>query len=295
MVGESQRRHHAREHRNYASPDWLLANGGGANESTARAFLAGAVCADQRRRSEREKLVVIVAQLHAYEPPMSRWRQWQRSEPAIGKRNFAAVRHELLDRAVPTERKDEILGALIRLGQHGPDDDARLATIVCLLPGARRLARQFGDILGWDDALAEVLASLLFQLEALDLDRRADRIASRLLSATADRLASLARRERERRDRTSSEPNLDSLDPPALGIEPKALSSAVTMGVLGTLDATLIEATRLNGLTLADAAMLLGLGYEAAKKRRRRAEAALVTWWAPDRIPLYRSVEPVAA
>jgi hypothetical protein len=71
--------------------------------------------------------------------------------------------------------------------------------------------------------------------------------------------------------------------------------SAVTAGVLGTFDATLIEATRLNGLSLVDAAMLLGVSYEAAKKRRRRAEAAWVAWWGPDQRPVHVGVEPVAA
>ena len=45
---------------------------------------------------------------------------------------------------------------------------------------------------------------------------------------------------------------------------------------LTQVDAALIRATRVAGLTLTDAARLLGLSYEAAKKRRQRAEAAWV-------------------
>jgi hypothetical protein len=73
------------------------------------------------------------------------------------------------------------------------------------------------------------------------------------------------------------------------------VSGAVTAGVLGAFDAALIEATRLNGLSLADAARLLGVSYEAAKKRRRRAEVAWLAWWSPDQRPVHTMVEPAAA
>jgi hypothetical protein len=56
-------------------------------------------------------------------------------------------------------------------------------------------------------------------------------------------------------------------------------------GVLNHEDITLIDATRRGGLNLTDAARLLGLGYEAAKKRRQRAEAGWAAWWAPERCP----------
>jgi hypothetical protein len=50
-------------------------------------------------------------------------------------------------------------------------------------------------------------------------------------------------------------------------------------GRLSPVDAALIQSTRLGGLSLAGAAELLGLSYEAAKKRRQRAEAV----WACER------------
>jgi hypothetical protein len=50
-------------------------------------------------------------------------------------------------------------------------------------------------------------------------------------------------------------------------------------GRLSPVDAALIQSTRLGGLSLAGAAELLGLSYEAAKKRRQRAEAV----WARER------------
>jgi hypothetical protein len=39
---------------------------------------------------------------------------------------------------------------------------------------------------------------------------------------------------------------------------------------------------RLYGICLTDAADLLGISYEAAKKRRQRAEAAWAIRWAPE-------------
>ena len=236
---------------------------------------------------------MIVTQLDAYQPPTARWRQWQRDEPILNGHEFAAVRRTLLDRQVSSDRKDEILAALIRRAQRTRDDDARVATIVCLLPGLRRIAGRFGVILGRHDALAELLASLWSSLEHFDLDRRCDRIAGRLLAGGAQRLASLARQERDWRDRTDR--GQDPVRQPAPATEPAGVSGAVTAGVLDAFDAALIEATRLNGLSLADAARLLGVSYEAAKKRRRRAEVAWLAWWSPDQRPVHTMVEPAAA
>jgi DNA-directed RNA polymerase specialized sigma24 family protein len=56
--------------------------------------------------------------------------------------------------------------------------------------------------------------------------------------------------------------------------EPTTDRDQLALGArLSALDAALIQSTRLGGLSLADAAELLGLSYEAAKKRRQRAEA----------------------
>ncbi|MGH9228306.1 MAG: hypothetical protein ACRD07_06150 [Acidimicrobiales bacterium] len=238
---------------------------------------------------------MIVAQLDNYEPPRSLWRQWQRHEPVLGGQDFRTLRRELLDRHVSADRKDAVLAALIRCGQRGPDDDARLAAIVCLLPGVRRIAGRFTEILGWHDAVAELLASLWQQLECFDLDRRADRIASRLLAAGSHRLVYLTRRERMWRDEISLGHDREFPAVPVAAVETVGVSHAVSAGVLDAFDAALIEATRLNGLTLMDAAVLLGLRYEAAKKRRRRAETTWLCWWAPDLRPTYVDTVSAAA
>ena len=53
-------------------------------------------------------------------------------------------------------------------------------------------------------------------------------------------------------------------------------------GVLTLREITLIDATRLRGLPLADTARLLGMNHEAAKKARRRAEIKLAAYWVSD-------------
>lgn len=60
------------------------------------------------------------------------------------------------------------------------------------------------------------------------------------------------------------------------------LRPAIGAGVLTDLEVALIDATRLRGIGLRDAAALLGLSYEAAKKRRRRAEVVWAQWWDPQ-------------
>jgi hypothetical protein len=65
----------------------------------------------------------------------------------------------------------------------------------------------------------------------------------------------------------------------ASGSDVDVLALAVEAGVLCAEDAVLIRATRLDGVRLCDAARLCGLSYQAAKKRRRRAEVAWATWW----------------
>jgi hypothetical protein len=60
------------------------------------------------------------------------------------------------------------------------------------------------------------------------------------------------------------------------------LMSAVEAGVLSVPDAQLILDTRIADMPLQEAARRRGLRYDAAKKRRQRAEARWIAWWLPD-------------
>jgi hypothetical protein len=78
---------------------------------------------------------------------------------------------------------------------------------------------------------------------------------------------------------------------PRFGLDPRAVcpnlvrvavTTAVDAAVLTHQDAHLILDTRVAGGSLQQAAQRHGLGYEAAKKRRQRAEASWVAWWLTD-------------
>ena len=73
------------------------------------------------------------------------------------------------------------------------------------------------------------------------------------------------------------------LAPPALSCHRVcSWPTAVDAGVLAEHEARLILDTRVDGRTLPEVADELGLSYEAAKKRRRRAEARWAAWWLQD-------------
>jgi DNA-directed RNA polymerase specialized sigma24 family protein len=60
------------------------------------------------------------------------------------------------------------------------------------------------------------------------------------------------------------------------------MAAAVDAGVLAEHEARLILDTRVDGRTVPEVADELGLSYEAARKRRRRAEARWAAWWLQD-------------
>jgi hypothetical protein len=69
--------------------------------------------------------------------------------------------------------------------------------------------------------------------------------------------------------------------PPAHG--DLLLARAVAAGVLSRVDAELIAVTRVEEVPLRQLAGRWGVGYEALRKRRQRAEAALTRWLAAER------------
>lgn len=214
-------------------------------------------------------------------PRRQRWRQWACLEPVLAARTFHALQRELLDTTVPADRKDDLLAALVRIARH--DTDAVAAITVCLLPGLHRAARRFGASMEPDEAWAELLAGLSERIRRYPLERRPRRIAANLIWGAADRLWRAMHTQENwvshtgpliEGDRPSPEPELSA---------GTLWTLAINAGVLTRRDVTLVGATRLGGLQLRDTAQLLGVPYECAKKRRQRAEAAWVAWWAPER------------
>lgn len=218
--------------------------------------------------------------LEQFEPEVGRWVRWQDIEPTLRGRCFSDVRSELMARRTPWDRKDDLLGALVRVGQ--VEEEARVAVIVCLLPGVRAAGRRFGGALGFDDAYGELVAALWARVGTYDVERRPHRVAANLLWDAVHVLGRAVRDERRWRRMAVTFDGFDVVAPAGQAKEPDPMAEAVAGGEIGQLDATLIRATRLDGADLATVAPLLGLSYEAAKKRRRRAEVAWVRWWAPE-------------
>jgi hypothetical protein len=152
-----------------------------------------------------------------------------------------------------------------------------------LLPGIGRrvypLCRAFPRLA--HDLEAEALAALLQAVRAWRLGE--DRVATRLVWAAARGAHRLLRRETTVGDREASvglrlEP---PPRPPAHG--DLLLAQAVRAGVLSRVDAELVAATRVEEVPLRQLAGRWGVGYEALRKRRYRAEAALARWLATER------------
>jgi hypothetical protein len=193
-----------------------------------------------------------------------------------------ALRRLLLHPAVGFDARDAALTWLVSHAQ--TEGGAWLVGLAgVLLPGIGRrvypLCRAFPRLA--HDLEAEALAGLLQAVRGWRLGQ--DRVATRLVWAAARGAHRLLRRETVVGDREASvglqlEP---PPRPPAHG--DLLLAQAVGAGVLSRVDAELIAVTRVEEVPLRQLAAGWGTGYEALRKRRQRAEAALARWLAAER------------
>jgi hypothetical protein len=159
------------------------------------------------------------------------------------------------------------------------DPEAIGVVVACLTPGLRaRIARHAPGLPG-DDAWAIAVAGICVAIAEGELPRTF--VASRLLDAAKRQLQRAVKLEARWRThhQVPDLPGLDQVDEPSAAL---ILTTAIAAGVLTEPDAWLIHATRVVGHSLNYAAAQLGIRYEAAKKRRQRAEARWAAWWAPD-------------
>jgi hypothetical protein len=142
------------------------------------------------------------------------------------------------------------------------------------LPALRKMARELAEGYRGDvtDLHSAVLTGFLEGLRRIDTGRPG--VITRLRWA-AYRAGIKARYTRDGIP-TMPLPPLESQPPPnPWGHPDLVLLDAVAKGVLSPLQAELIGRSRLEDLTLKQAAAELGVGYEAACKARRRGEARL--------------------
>jgi hypothetical protein len=183
-----------------------------------------------------------------------------------------------------------LLDGLVRLVQAQPGAFGVLAA--CLLPGLRHRIAKHAPSLERQEGLAVMVDALYEAVACYDAAQDHEFIAEELLALPTRRLrrAVVAHRTWSGHAQHTGDgaphaggPELSpsALSPSALS--PSALLAfAVDAGVLTEDDARLIRDTRITGRFLPEVARQLGLGYEAAKKRRQRAEARWVAWWAPE-------------
>jgi hypothetical protein len=191
------------------------------------------------------------------------------------------LRSLLLHPSVGFDARDAALTWLVQRAQ--AEDGAWLVGLAgVLLPGIGRrvypLCRAFPRLAF--DLEAEALAGLVQAVRGWRLGQ--DRVATRLVWAAARGAHRLLRRETAVGDREASVGL--QLEPPP---RPPAhsdllLAQAVRAGVLSRVDAELIAATRVEDVPLRQLAGRWGVGYEALRKRRYRAETALARWLASE-------------
>jgi hypothetical protein len=161
------------------------------------------------------------------------------------------------------------------------DPRAFAALAACLLPGLRHRIVRHAPSLDRQDALAVMVGALYEAVVSYDTSQQHPYVAENLLALPTRRLRRAVAAHRTWSGHT--EHNCDVAPERGPELSPGALlASAVDARVLTEQEARLIFDTRIAGRTLPEVARRIGLHYEAAKKRRQRAEAAWVAWWAPE-------------
>ena len=187
--------------------------------------------------------------------------------------------------------KDEILRPI--LAAHAEDSDPRWRTILLVFfwPGLKSICIKRR---GWDPEFESLWSNAVWIfLQAvcrLDLSKRPGRLVQKLVNDTISRLGADYRRAR---DQSAVEiptnpglieclaggvedPGLDELDfrdDQELRIE--KYRAHLEAGCISETDFTLLVGTRIYCKALRECAEELGLTYQAAKKRRQRAEASI--------------------
>lgn len=206
-------------------------------------------------------------------PTRAQWSAWARREPALAGLTYEDLHCEL--RTGGQDLKDKLLGAFVRVAH--ADRDAFVVVAACLLPGLRHLVARYAPALDRQEAVSVLVCALFEVVTRYDAEQPRF-VASALLALPTRRLRRAALEERRwiahihhDSETAAAAPTLESAS--------AILASAVDAGVVTDQDAQLILDTRVAGYSLHDVARRLGLRYEAAKKRRQRAETRWASWW----------------
>ena len=216
----------------------------------------------------------------------------QRTEPFL--RRFATWADVVAFMRKGTSRdplKDEILRPIFRA--HGQDRDHRWRTILLVIfwPALRAIHYRKR---AWDDDCdarwSNVTWAFLKVICRIDVARRPDRLVQKVVNDTIHVLYEGYRQEWDRSSREiATDPDeLEKLAGAVEGIdfdamdarevreaEVERLRSHMKAGRISEADFHLIVGTRLYGKLVREYAAEAGISFQAAKKRRQRAEAAI--------------------
>lgn len=194
------------------------------------------------------------------------------------------LRDVLLDRATTEAAREAVWRQLVIAAQTS-DPAWVVGAVGVAMPGLRNAAGELatgytGDV---DDIDAELLAGFTARLKEIDPD--AGSLAPRLVWAAQRAGAKLRAAEWDYAARTV--PRWESFEPrqPDHGHPDLVLAEAVRDGVLTEAEASLIAATRLEGMHVHEAAEELGDSYFRVFRARERAESALISWLGAERPP----------
>lgn len=186
------------------------------------------------------------------------------------------------------------------LTAHGKDQDPRWRWVLLLIfwPSLERIHSWKRH---WDKDLDALWSNVYWAFHEticrIDVRKRSDKLTQRIINGTVHRLHDIYRRDW---DRYGTEVTTDPQEDAALfgsvegvdlvGIdlrraqqqEIQRLRGHLHAGRISEADFFLLVGTRVYGSSLADYARDSGLGYQAAKKRRLRAEAA-IRWFEKKR------------
>ena len=188
-------------------------------------------------------------------------------------------------------RKDKVLRPILRTHAQNSDHRCRTILLVIFWPGLQSI---FWQKAGWDpdhhERLQRVVWTFLEVVCRLDLRRRPRRLVQKLINDTVNRLYRQYKRDW---NQAALAPSMDPglLEALAGGVEHidfaifeerdvqeaeiARLRAHMEGGRIGEADFLLLVGTRVYGQALADYVREHDLDYEAAKKRRQRAEATI--------------------
>lgn len=199
------------------------------------------------------------------------------------------VRSLLLERGV-VEDKDSVWRHLV-LQARELGGSWTVATIGMAIPMLKRTAAVAASrftTARQDDLAAEILTAFLGHLAVMDLDRPG--ICLRLRWATWRAVVKAAGREGEL-PAARIEPGTSMPPSPPCSHPDLVLARAERAGVITAAEADLVGMTRLDEVSLAEAAQCLGITPNAAKIRRQKAESRLVAFLTDRPIPARKDLK----